>query len=288
MATAARDLGTKQGALRVKRHTPAIGGVVEGVDLSQQLDDATIAEIRRALDEHLVLFFENQHVTEQQQRDFSARFGDMYTHPVYPTSSDVRDVMLLEYDETRRGNNDSWHSDVTYIETPPQASVLYSVEIPEEGGDTLWLNAYLAYESLPAPLQRLARDLRASHSFAKAFTPDRFRQYGIEHQAGDAYAANPPVSHPVVRTNAQTGRKALFVNPTFTTHIEGVSRKESAAILAIFFDHLYRPEHQMRWRWQPNTVAFWDNRWTQHFALADYFPNRRRMRRVTILGDRPT
>jgi taurine dioxygenase len=288
MARAARDLSTRHDSFSVKRFTPAIGGVVEGVDLSQELDDARIAEIRRALDEHLVLFFEDQHLTQRQQRDFAARFGELYIHPVYPTGDEVRELMLLEYDEKRRGNNDTWHSDVTYIETPPQASVLYSVEIPETGGDTLWLNTYLAYESLPAPIQRLAGELRASHSFAKAFTPERFRQYGIEHQLSGTYADNPPVSHPVVRTNAQTGRKSLFVNPTFTTHIEGLSHKESEAILSILFDHLYRPENQMRWRWRPNTVAFWDNRWAQHYALADYFPNRRRMRRATILGDRPT
>ena len=273
--------------LQLQKLTPALGAVVTSFELARDHDAATIAAIRRALDEHLVLFFEDQSLTPEQQRNFAGRFGDLYVHPLYPGQRGLPEVMILEYDESRKGHNDVWHSDVTYIQTPPQASLLYADVVPEIGGDTLWANTYLAYESLSGPLQELAGRLHAVHDFSKAFRPERFAQYGIAERAGKAYEENPPVSHPVVRTNQETGRKALFVNETFTSHIEGVSERESRALLDFFLAHLKQPEFQVRRRWKPKTVAFWDNRWTQHYALSDYFPHHRRMRRATILGDRP-
>jgi taurine dioxygenase len=274
-------------ALTVKKLTPAIGAVVESLDLAQDHDDATIAAIRRALDENLVLFFENQRLTPEQQRDFAARFGSLYVHPVYPGQDGLPEIMVLEFDANRKGSNDVWHTDVTYIQAPPQASLLFAEVIPEVGGDTLWANTYLAYETLSQPLKDFVGGLHAVHDFSKAFRPERFVLYGIADRAAKAYADNPPVTHPVVRTNPETGRKALFVNQSFTSHIAGVSDRESRAILAFLLEHLNQPEFQVRWRWKPNTVAFWDNRWTQHCALADYFPHHRRVRRATILGDRP-
>jgi taurine dioxygenase len=271
----------------LRRLTPALGAVVENVDLSRPLDGETVAAIRTALDEHLVVFFEHQSWTPEQQRDFAGRFGELYVHPLYPGQPGLPEIMLLEYDADRRGHNDVWHSDVTYIQTPPQASILYSEIVPEIGGDTLWANTYLAYETLSDPMKRLAGELHAVHDFARAFRPERFAEYGIADRAEKAYADNPPVLHPVVRTNPATGRKALFVNQNFTSHIAGVSARESTALLNYFISHLNQPEFQVRWRWSPNVVAFWDNRWTQHYALADYFPAHRRMRRATILGDRP-
>jgi taurine dioxygenase len=273
--------------LALRRLTPALGAVVENVDLSQNLDAETIAAIRSALDDHLVLFFERQHWSPEQQRDFAGRFGELYVHPLYPGQAGLPEIMILEYDADRRGHNDVWHSDVTYIQTPPQASVLYSEIVPEVGGDTLWANMYLAYDALSEPMKKLAGELQAVHDFSRAFRPERFAQYGIADRAEKAYADNPPVLHPVVRTNTATGRKALFVNQNFTSHIAGVTTRESAALLNYFIGHVNQSEFQVRWRWSPNTVAFWDNRWTQHYALADYFPEHRRMRRATILGDRP-
>jgi len=274
--------------LLTKPLSPTIGAVVAGIDLAQRLDDGAIAQIRRALDEHLVLFFEDQRITPVQQRDFAARFGELHVHPFYPGTDEAREIMVLAYDESRKGHNDTWHSDVTFIQTPPQASILYAEEIPEVGGDTIWVNTYAAYEALSEPVKELAGKLHAVHDFSKAFKLDRFRQYGIEEQAAQAYSGNPPVTHPVIRTNPATGRKALFVNATFTSYIEELSQRESDALLELFFAHLIQPEFQVRWRWKPNVVAFWDNRWTQHYALSDYFPHRRRVRRATILGDRPT
>jgi taurine dioxygenase len=267
--------------------TPAIGAIVEGIDLSRSLADDDVAAIRGALDRHLVLFFPKQSLTPVAQRDFAARFGRLYIHPFYPGHEQAPEIMILEHDASHRANSDRWHNDVTYLPTPPQAAVLYAEVIPELGGDTLWANMYLAYEGLSEPVKQLVSGLRAVHSFAKNFTPERFEKLGMENRRDEIYAAHPPVSHPVARTNPATGRKALFVNQDFTSHIEGLTPRESQALLRLLFEHMAQPEFQVRWRWTAGTVAFWDNRWAQHCALADYFPAHRRMRRATILGDRP-
>jgi taurine dioxygenase len=248
---------------------PALGAIVEGVDLAHDHDDATIAAVAEALERHLVLFFERQTITPEQQRDFAKRFGDLYTHPLYPGQTGLPEIMVLEYDANRRGHNDVWHTDVTYIQTPPKASLLYAEVLPEIGGDTMWVNTYLAYEALSEPMKLLASQLHAVHDFSKAFGPERFEEYGIAERALKAYEENPPVRHPVVRTNVASGRKALFVNRNFTAHIAGVSPRESRAILDFLFDHLQQPEFQVRWRWTPNAVAFWDNRFTQHAPRDD-------------------
>ena len=273
--------------LKAERLTPAIGALLEGIDLASPLSDADVAEIRAALDEHLVLFFRGQSLTPVQQRDFAARFGELYLHPFYPGHEDAREIMVLEHDAGRRANTDRWHNDVTYLERPPQASLLYAEVIPPVGGDTLWANMYSAFEALSEPLREFVSGLRAVHSFAKNFTPERFKALGMEDRRDEIYAKHPPFSHPVARTNPATGRKALFVNPDFTSHIEGVSARESDALLRFLYEHMAQPEFQVRWRWAEGDVAFWDNRWTQHCALADYFPQRRVVRRATIAGDRP-
>lgn len=273
--------------LNVTPLTPAIGAIIEGIDLRGPLSESDIEEISAALDDRLVLFFTNQSLTPVEQRDFAARFGPLYLHPFYPGHEDAQEVMVLEHDATRRANSDRWHNDVTYLATPPKAAVLFAQDIPALGGDTLWANMYLAYETLSAPMRQLVDGLRAVHSFAKNFTPERFTALGMEDRRDEMYAAHPPVSHPVARTNPVTGRKALFVNQDFTSHIEGLSKRESDALLRFLFEHMSAPEFQVRWRWSAGTVAMWDNRWTQHCALADYFPAHRLVRRVTIIGEVP-
>jgi taurine dioxygenase len=267
--------------------TPAIGAIVEDVDLTEPLAGDVIAEIRGALDDRLVLFFRNQSLTPVQQRDFAAQFGPLYVHPFYPGHEEAPELMVLAHDATHRANSDRWHTDVTYLESPPQAAVLYAEEIPALGGDTLWANMYAAYDALSEPLRQLVSGLGAIHSFAKNFTPERFKALGIEDRRERMYAEHPPVSHPVARTNKTTGRKALFVNQDFTSHIQDLSARESEALLRLLFEHMAHPDFQVRWRWRAGDVAMWDNRWTQHCALSDYFPASRRMRRATIAGDRP-
>lgn len=272
---------------RIQPLAPAIGATVEGIDLSSPLSDEEIQKIRAALDERLVLFFPGQSLSPAQQRDFAARFGELYVHPFYPGHVEAHEIMVLAHDATKRASTDRWHNDVTYLEKPPQASLLYAQEMPPLGGDTLWANMYLAYDTLSEPLREFVSGLHAIHSFAKNFTPERFKALSMEDSRESMYAQHPPVSHPVARTNPSTGRKALFVNPDFTSHIEGLTARESDVLLGLLYDHMARPEFQVRWRWTAGDVAFWDNRWTQHCALADYFPQRRVVRRATIAGDRP-
>jgi taurine dioxygenase len=267
--------------------TPAIGAIVDGLDLADELSDEQVGAVRKALEEHLVLFFRDQELTPIQQRAFAARFGDLYVHPFYPGYAEAREVMILANDENHRPTADRWHNDVTYLEAPPAAGILYAEEIPPLGGDTLWANMYLAFDTLSDPIKELISKLRALHSFAKNFTPERFVAMGMEDRRETMYAMHPPVSHPVARTNAANGRRALFVNQDFTSHIEGVPARESAALLQFLFEHMAKPEFQIRWRWKAGDLVFWDNRWAQHCALADYYPQRRRVRRATIAGERP-
>jgi taurine dioxygenase len=278
---------SRQAALELERVAPALGAVVHNLDLSQTLPEALIEAIREALDTHQVLFFHDQTMTPAQQRDFARRFGELHVHPVYPSHESVPEIMVLEYDENLKGHQNNWHTDVTFIETPPFGSVLYADDVPPAGGDTLWASSYAAFEALSAPLRGFLSGLTAVHDFALNFTPERFRAYGVGDKLGETYDKHKPVRHPVVRTNPKTGRQGLFVNRSFTSHIEGLERAESKALLEFLFRHLETPEFQVRFRWRAGSVAFWDNRFTQHYALSDYFPQHRRVRRATILGDKP-
>ena len=273
--------------LEFERLSPALGAVVHNLDLAGALPDSTIEAISDGLDEHQVLFFRNQTLTPVQQRDFARRFGELHTHPVYPSHETVPEIMVLEYDEKLKGHQNNWHTDVTFIETPPFGSVLYADDVPPSGGDTLWASSYAAFEALSPALRNFLAGLHAIHDFALNFTPERFRTYGVDNKLSETYAKHKPVRHPVVRTNQKTGRRGLFVNRSFTSHIEGLERAESNALLAFLFRHLETPEFQVRFRWARGSVAFWDNRFTQHYAVSDYFPQHRRVRRATILGDRP-
>lgn len=274
-------------ALTPHRLAPSLGAVVEGVDLSAESPTAIKGPILEALEEHLVLFFEDQDVTPKQQRDLAAALGPLYLHPFYPGMSEAAEVMVLENDAKRPPSADRWHNDVTFLEKPPKIAVLYSEAIPELGGDTLWANMYQAFSDLSPPLQTLLQSLRAEHSFAKNFTPERFARIGMEDRMAEMYAKHPPVSHPVARMNKKSGRYALYVNQDFTTRILGVSQRESDTLLKFLFEHMEQPQYQVRWRWKPNTLVLWDNRWTQHCALGDYYPNYRRMRRATVLDEEP-
>ena len=274
-------------SVAVRRLSPTIGAVVQGVDLSGEHPAKVRNWIETALDQHLVLFFEDQTLTPQQQRDLAAAFGPLYKHPFYPGMAEAPEVMVLENDANRPPSADRWHNDVTFLERPPKMAVLYSVDVPDLGGDTLWANMYQAFSDLSAPMQTLLQSLRAEHSFEKNFTPQRFKRIGMEDRMADLYAMHPTVSHPVARMNKTTSRYALYVNQDFTTRILGVSKHESDVLLEFLFEHMEQPQYQVRWRWKPNTLVIWDNRWTQHCALGDYYPNYRRMRRVTVLDEEP-
>ena len=273
--------------LEVRPVSAAIGATVGGIDLSASLGNEAVAAIGTLLDRHRVLFFENQALTPRQQRNFAARFGALHVHPLYPHDSEVEEIIVLDTHAGNPPDNDNWHTDVTFIETPPMGSVLYARQIPAIGGDTLWSNMVAAYAGLSARLQRFLDGLTASHDFAKSFPPDRFAGPAEQAQWQQTRARHPPVIHPVVRTHPTTGEKCLFVNSGFTSHIVDLPRAESDAVLNLLFQHVAKPEFTCRHRWRVDDVAFWDNRCTQHYALADYLPHRRVMHRATIIGERP-
>jgi len=280
--------GTLMPKIAISTLTPTIGAVIHGVDLADAPDDESIAAIRAALLKHKVIFFEDQHITPVQHRDFAARFGTLHTHPLYPGVPDAPEMFILDNHAGNPTDNDAWHTDVTFIETPPLGAVLYAKLLPEEGGDTCWANMQAAYEALSKPMQRFLAELDAVHDFNRGFpqTGQVAKQAGKE-KASKALDEHPPVVHPVVRTHPETGADGLFVNYGFTDRIKGLRRTESDALLNMLFVHVQKPEFQCRWRWKPNAIAFWDNRATQHYAVNDYLPHRRVMHRATILGDRP-
>ena len=274
--------------LNIRPLTPTIGALIEGVDLAKRLDDEVLGEIHAALLAHQVIFFEDQQITPVQHRDFAARFGALHTHPLYPGVPEAPELFILDNHRDNPTDNDSWHTDVTFIETPPMASILYAKHLPPLGGDTVWSNMKAAYEALSPSLQQFLEGLDAVHDFARGF-PQRgavAKEAGADKHA-QALAANPPVIHPVIRTHPETGEDGLFVNFGFTDRIKGLRRKESDAILGFLFDHIQKPEFLVRWRWSENAIAFWDNRVTQHYAVNDYLPHRRIMNRATVIGDRP-
>lgn len=267
---------------------PYIGAQVSDVDLSRPLSDAQFEQLYHGLLRHQVLFLRDQRITPEQQRALAIRFGDLHIHPVYPHAEGVDEIIVLDTHQDNPPDNDNWHTDVTFIQTPPAIAILASKLLPESGGDTLWSSGIAAYEALPEPFKQLLSGLQAEHDFKKSFQEYKYRKTEEEHQRWQqAVAKHPPVQHPVIRTHPVSGRKALFVNEGFTTRLLGVSEKESEALLGYLFAHATKPEFQVRWRWQPNDVAIWDNRVTQHYANADYYPARRVMHRATVLGDVP-
>ena len=273
-------------SIEILPHTLAIGADVAGVDLSQ-LDDALFAAIKAALHQHLVLVFPDQHLSAETQMAVAARFGQMEIHEVFTPLEGHPEVSVLEYDAERRPFNDVWHSDVTYREQPSLASLLYAREVPAIGGDTLWRNAYAAYDALSGPLQGLLENLTAEHDFLHAYGRlFRAQDDGAE-RIRRAQIDNPPVIHPVIVLHPVTGKRLLYVNPTFTTRIQELGEAESDAILKLLFEHLQKPEFHVRVRWRQNDLVMWDNRATQHYATSDYYPAYRCMHRITVGGDRP-
>jgi len=269
-------------ALEIAKLTPHCGAEVRGIDLSRPLDDATAGVLARALSEQCVLFFRDQSLTPEQQKSLGRRFGKLHLHPAFPDILDGHpEIMVIRADEnTKRIAGEDWHSDVSCDPEPPLGSILYMQEVPPVGGDTLFASMYAAYEALSAPMRQFLAGLTALHDGEATY---RGRYEGMK--ASDK--PYPAAEHPVVRTHPLSGRPALFVNRIFTKRIVQLAARESDALLEMLFQHIEIPEFQCRFHWAPGSVAFWDNRCTQHHALWDYYPNRRRGLRVTIQGERP-
>ncbi|WGM39033.1 taurine dioxygenase [Caulobacter sp. NIBR1757] len=279
---------TRSNVLEIEPLSPAIGAVLRGVNLAEPASDDLIGDIRAALLRHQVIFFEGQDFTPTQQRDFAARFGDLHVHPLYDRDEGHPEIMIIDNHVDNPTDNNFWHTDVTFIDTPPMGSILAARQLPPVGGDTMWASMTAAYKALSKPMQTFLQGLEAVHDFSFAFTADGLAgsQAGRE-KYEKAVAANPPVTHPVIRTHPETGEPGIFVNSVFTRRIKGLRREESRALMAFLNQHIQQPEFVVRWRWRPGDVAFWDNRNTQHRAVDDFLPHRRIMTRATVLGDKP-
>ena len=263
----------------------ALGAEVGGVDIGQSLPDAVIAEIRQAWLDHLVIFIPGQKLNPQAQVDFARRFGEPMEYPQLkglPECPLITPVIKLEHERVNFGG--VWHSDTTYLERPPMASMLYALDTPPQGGDTLFANQYFAYESLSERWKQALASLTGINSSTKAEVTrsreDRLRAAGVETKALTG-------EHPVVRTHPETGRKALYVNAGHTTQFKSFTAEESAPLLDFLFRHQVKAEFTCRYRWEPGSLAFWDNRCTQHYPVNDYHGFRRIMHRVTLAGDTP-
>ena len=268
--------------------SPHFGAIVHGVDLGEA-SDADVVEIRAALVEHKVLFFRDQTLDDDGQIALGRRIGELTaSHPVVG-GVDEQHPEVYALDSADNGFADVWHTDVTFMRRPPLGSILRAVTLPPTGGDTNWADAQLAYESLAEPVRRLADQLVAVHDGNREFgyyLAQRRGGRGNEWD-GEVVTKLEPVEHPVIRVHPETGRRGIFVNPGFTSHIVGVSEFESRAILDLLYAHLTKPEHIVRHRWRPGDVAMWDNRSTAHYANRDYGDQRRVMHRITLRGDVP-
>ena len=260
--------------------TPAIGAEIGNIDLRQVSSDE-IADIRAALLEYKVVFFRDQTLTQAEHISFAREFGDLEIHPATPKSQSNPEVLHIAHGPESKGKENFWHSDVTWREKPSLGSILKAVEVPAVGGDTLFANMVMAYELLPDDIKEAITGQVAVHDIARVFAGR------LNKSAEELRERYPPMEHPIVRTHPETGESVLYVNTAFTSHIKDMEEGDSARLLRKLYRTAANPEIQCRFRWQPGSLAFWDNRASQHFASSDYFPQVRKMERVTIAGDRP-
>ncbi len=273
--------------LRIDPVGPALGAEVAGLDVATATD-AELAELRAALVRHKVLFLRGQALDDAGHVEFGRRLGELTAgHPVHDSGDVPAEVYAI--DSHDNGFADVWHTDVTFMARPPLGSILRPVVLPPTGGDTSWADAQAAYESLAAPVRRLADQLTAVHDGNREFGYYLAQRRGGQGNVwdGEQVTRLVPVEHPVVRVHPETGRPGLFVNPGFTSHIVGVSEAESRGILDLLYAHLTRPEHVVRHRWRLGDLVLWDNRSTAHYANRDYGTQRRVMHRITLRGDPP-
>ncbi|MBT6273405.1 MAG: taurine dioxygenase [Chromatiales bacterium] len=263
--------------------SPIIGAQVSGVDLSKPLGNQQFDELYDAWMAHSVLFFRDQDLTIEQHKDFGRKFGELHVHPGSPPPNGHPEVIVIHADEnSTKISGQKWHTDVSCDETPPLGSILHLHTVPDTGGDTLFSSMYAAYDGLSDAMKTFLGGLTATHDGEPEYR-GRYAERGVN-DVGKTY---PKAVHPVVRTHPVTGRKSIYVNSIFTTHINELSATESRALLDYLFAHCTRPDYQCRFKWARNSVAFWDNRCAQHLALWDYYPQVRSGRRVTVRGDRP-
>ena len=288
--TALRNSGYR--FLEVEKIAGSLGAEVSGVDLSQELPDEVIAEIRQALLDNLVIFFRDQTMTPAQQLAFARRWGEIHLHPYMQGLHDYPEILeIVKTPADKKNFGGSWHSDQMFTAKPAMGTMLYGKVIPSAGGDTLWTNQYLAYESLSEGMRRMLDPLKAvskGDNFSSHDGKTRKEYYAdkISMKVRDPGSTQTVTTHPLVRTHPETGRKALFIGG-HVHKFEDMTEQESRPLIDFLMQHSTRPEFTCRFRWKSGSVAFWDNRCTQHFAINDYPAETRIMHRVTICGDTP-
>lgn len=272
--------------LAIEPLSPAIGSVIHGIDLTQPVSDELAAVLRETLVERKVLFFRDQDITTEQHLDFARKFGELEVHPFAPSKPGYPEVLAITHNKESKGRENVWHSDVTWRLEPSLGSILRALEVPANGGDTLFANMEMAYDELDDTIKEQIDGAVAVHDFAHFRT--MLKKRGLSEEEIEEYnKAYPEAVHPVVRTHPESGRKSIYVNKAFTQYIVGMEREASDALLQFLYSRAAIPEYQCRFQWQANSIAFWDNRAAQHYAVSDYWPALRRMERVTIIGDKP-
>ena len=270
---------------KVEAITPVIGASISGISLNQDLKSDTVEKIYNALIKYQVIFFREQDLTPESHLQLAKRFGDIDPgHPVYPHVEGFQSIVLLKNDESSRPDTNDWHKDLTFKSNPPFASILHGVSVPKIGGDTLWASMSAVYDSLTDGWKEDLEGLEAIHDMG-TFRNDFYKEGGIN-SVNSALKKVGSAVHKVIETHPISGKKYLNVNQSFTRNIVNVSQGASDHILQFLFQLLARPEFQVRFHWQNNSVAIWDNRITQHYAVNDYLPNSRHMQRVTIINDK--
>ena len=277
-------------AITIERNTPTIGATLR-FDLAGALRAGgaakreAIEQVYAALIDHLVVFIEGVDLTPAEQVDFAVQFGALdVPHPVYQTLEGCPEIVELENDGDRPPDTNDWHTDLTFRPNPPFMSILYAKQVPKTGGDTLWANLYAVYDALPDRMKALLQDQSAIHdigTFRNDFLGPELDVLAVNQALLDTGSA----VHPVIQTHPVTSRPFLYVNPSFTQHIVGLKKSESDRLLRYLYDHANQPEFQVRYHWQAQSLALWDNRVTQHYAVADYLPDYRKMHRVTVIND---
>ena len=279
-----QDRSTK---LEFKRIGASLGAEVSGIDLTQPVGEDEVAQLTEALGDYEVLIFRDQEITAEHQKAFARNFGELTVHPFAPRDEAAPELIVFDNDaDNPPWGTDVWHSDETFRAEPPMGTMLRALIVPEVGGDTMYASMSAAFEGLSDRLQHFISGLEAVHDFKpfrQLFAGDAEGRR-LMHEYEERY---PPAVHPVVRLHPVSGKKVIFVNPNFTVAIKGMGESESQSLLDQLFRQATVPEYQIRHQWRPNTLVFWDNRAVQHYAIHDYYPQHRRMERVTIKGDRP-
>ena len=270
--------------IKIKKYSPNLGAIITGVDLSKEINEDQFKDIHKAFLDNQVLFFQNQNeISPEVHLKLGKLFGELHMHPAAPSMPGYPEIFEIHaHKNSKVANGEFWHSDVSCDIKPPLGTMLQLHILPETGGDTMFSNMYSAYNELSDKYKSLLDGLIAIHESEHLYS-GRYEDRGVNRDN----IKTPVANHPLIRTHPITGKKAIYVNRTFTTGIEGMNKNESSSILEFLFDHCEHVNFQIRYRWNKNDMAFWDNRCTMHRAIWDYWPNERKGRRVTIKGDKP-